>query len=824
MTGYINNILTAESGYEYGYITGDDGQAYYFDERYLSGKTRMTECDFRDEVEFEALIPKNGYRYGCARKVILVKLKKTKVDNKTEEEGKNNSSIEDREEIIKYFAAGFAVHMDKKQAYNHFLKKNSGEEEIINKISKVLYISRIGHHIIDQRSIYEFCVAGATKTLKQFIQGKYEFLIVLSYFESEDWQSKNLVVERELRKRREIADRRPLVNFYVLISNARCLMEEIEKIKGSTSAAVIPFSFNEILESDSKENLEKLFIERFSQYLYENNMLGETSAIDDDNLLFGDRGKIADLIVSRSINNGNSGIFGLRRSGKTSVLNAVLRRLERADIKYIKVESQSELENLDSWKIALYDIAKKIRQKTLGIEQHSEESRRTFIERLNLNSTEEDYLRRPSMCFVEDVKLYCTNEKVFIIAIDEIELITYNTAKEGTWKNVAAYCGFWGAMRDCGCSLIVCGVNSTINEINSISYNGESGVNPMYKRILNCADLSDTYLPTFTDEQTKYMINTLGGYSNIGFSDVYTEINRAFGGQPYAVRQFCSYVFERVKHHRKTNEVYELSKPTIENMLLEFQNSAEGTSLCENILQHLTIYKDEYEMLKNMALAPEKYRKIESEDIYKIDHLQKYGLINFDYNTTYVSFNIHSIEVYICKKYEKNPMDMTNDERREYVQSCVAECERKLKTYLCNYYIYNANGESTCRNLMKRYINSNSCYKPVAINPKASPVPNPDTCNIREFFDHKKFIFYFSSIKKIIKDNWITVGQKLQAVGIDKNRFGIYMDALNAGRTDADHYDAENITDYPKGWVIDDTTMSNFQNAMTNLNSFFITI
>lgn len=39
MTGYINNILTADSGYEYGYITGDDGQAYYFDERFLSGKT-----------------------------------------------------------------------------------------------------------------------------------------------------------------------------------------------------------------------------------------------------------------------------------------------------------------------------------------------------------------------------------------------------------------------------------------------------------------------------------------------------------------------------------------------------------------------------------------------------------------------------------------------------------------------------------------------------------------------------------------------------------------------------------------------------------------
>ena len=44
------------------------------------------------------------------------------------------------------------------------------------------------------------------------------------------------------------------------------------------------------------------------------------------------------------------------------------------------------------------------------------------------------------------------------------------------------------------------------------------------------------------------------------------------------------------------------------------------------------------------------------------------------------------------------------------------------------------------------------------------------------------------------------------------------MNALNAGRMDADHYEAENIMDYPDDWAIDDTTMSNFQNARTNLN------
>lgn len=56
MTGYINNILTANSGYEYGYITGDDGNVYYFDESFLNERTRMTDCDLRPY--FDALAPR----------------------------------------------------------------------------------------------------------------------------------------------------------------------------------------------------------------------------------------------------------------------------------------------------------------------------------------------------------------------------------------------------------------------------------------------------------------------------------------------------------------------------------------------------------------------------------------------------------------------------------------------------------------------------------------------------------------------------------------------------------------------------------------------
>ncbi|RPF47328.1 hypothetical protein EDD70_0098 [Hydrogenoanaerobacterium saccharovorans] len=794
-------ILSIEKNF-CGYILGDDKNKYYFDCRFLNKYTSFQDLSVNECVEFTPT-PSKGWNYGTATNIKLLL-----------------PELATYKDVIQFYTPGFARHIDtnRELIFSQFLKVGSKEDVILEKLSKILYITKIGHHIIDQSSIYQFCLIGATEIFKQYIRGQYEFLLIFSHFNERNWQQKSLIVEREIRKRREIYDRRPLVNFYIMVSNANNLKEEIDKIKGSTTAAVIPFSFEEIIDCKSDNDLIDIFLTRFHEYLYENDMLGETNAIDDDNLLFGDRGKIADSIVARCQQKNNSGIFGLRRSGKTSVLNAVLRRLERDNIKYIKIESRSELESLDSWNTALYYIAQKVRQATLGIDQAKSENRDDFKSRLQLNSTEKDYEKRASQFFVEDIKIYCKNCSTLVIAIDEIELITYNTAKFELWKNVETYCGFWGALRDSGCPIIVSGVNSTINEINTINYNGKTGDNPMYGRITNCADSIKTYLPAFSDEQTKVMINTLGSYSNIAFTDVYAIINRAFGGQPYAVRQFCSYVFNKIKKYRIHGKLYEVSRATVDHLLIQFNNSAEGNRLCEIILQHLTIFNDEYNVLKKIALSPEIYQKFEYNDISKIDHLEKYGLIEYDRTTFYVTFNIESIRDYIKKYDEKDPLDMSNDERRIYVQNKVVECEIKLKTYIRNYFTLTGQ-TSAGRKMFQGYL-SNQKVK-IDINKKANPCPDPKTCTFGDFFDHKLFILYFSSIKTIINDKWSLLGNSFTSIEISRNKFCSCMDDLNAGRNDADHYDAEDTTKYPNGWNIDDSTILAFSVAYNTFKKFF---
>lgn len=792
MRGKISDLILSDpTRKKHGFIDGRDGKKYYFNESSIPSKKTIESFYIGDEVSFTVQKSSDSHNYDIAMHILL------------------ESRPVDTSLSANYDKPGMASKLDLQRA-NEQLKHNSGEIEIIKKLADVLRITRIGCYYMDQSSKYEFCLAGVTEIFRQFVRESGEFLIIFSHFDNQGWQQKTLKVEREIRKRRDIAERRPLINFYILISNAKELRSKIDSVKGEPTAAVIPFSFEELLNCDTTDKLIECMLDRFGEYYFENNMLGENEAIDDDNLLFGDRGKIADSIVARCHSGSNSGIFGLRRSGKTSVLNAVLRRLQREGTHFIAIESRT-YETFSSWKTVLFEIACQARAEMLGIKRQENESLTEFYKKLKLTSTEEDYEKRGVANFIEDINRY-KGTNTLVIAIDEIELITYNTATSQMWKRLDSYKGFWSALRGCGCPLIVCGVNSTINETSNITFNGEQCDNPMYGRIINCTESEKTYLPSFTDEQTKEMVNTLGMYSNIAFTYVYHIINSAFGGQPWAIRQFCSYIFNAIKNQREPTRIYEVSKATCNNLLSKFKSSASGVSLCETILQHLRIYQTEYTMLKKIALNPEKYNVFSGKDAILIEHLQKYGLIEYDSGTRFVTFNIDIIRDYIRDTESKQPEDMDNNERRRYVQDRIAECEKKLKRFLINYYTFVKTPE-VGRALF--FDNKGKCIL------KAHKGIDISSCEFVDFFDHQKFDFYFSKLKQIISDEWSDIGQQFENQGISKEKFISCMDDLNAGRTDADHYDPENTVDCPTEWEIDDYTLNAFKTAHETMTKFF---
>ena len=190
-------------------------------------------------------------------------------------------------------------------------------------------------------------------------------------------------------------------------------------------------------------------------------------------------------------------------------------------------------------------------------------------------------------------------------------------------------------------------------------------------------------------------------------------------------------------------------------------------------------------------------------------------MIEYDNTTHFVTFNIISIKEYICKYATKKPEQMTNDERRKYVQDRVKICEEKLKKYLLNIFTYNKS--LNARRILTGYVTS----RKLMINTKANPTPNTATCAIKDFFNHKLFIMYFSTLRNIIETLWRVCESDFMACGIQKANFSTYMEDLNAGRTDADHYDPENSTDCPDDWEISDTVLQSFTAAYNKMETFF---
>lgn len=795
MKGTVCEIQFAGRGAKYS-IIGDDGKTYIYQCTSFSDSSEHLKK--KDRVEFD-FIERTDKPIGQAYSVKRIDestIKPESLMSGIHNENERDLPSETDSTGHKYYTPGYSLHLNKETIFKR-LKPESGEDYVLEKLSSILRIQYVDRHDIGAGETYPFCVIGATNFIKQYVGG-YEFLLIFSHFNSKAWRKNTLKAYDNIRKRGEIRERRPVVNFYILISNAIDFKKEIDSMKGSSSAAIIPFSFDEILQCRQKSELEQLFLSRFKEYIYENNMFSDENPIEEEMLLFGDRGKVADEIVRRCEEKKHSGIFGLRRSGKSSVLRAVERRFDNNGIKYVRIDSATTLAPV-SYNTALWKIALEIKAKAQGIEKNttSNETDREFEQRIiesgKQNWYKEDYNDDAVKCFIQDVRFYTQNE-LFVIEIDEVERITYNSTHSEEWKKINSYISFWSALRDCGAALIVCGVNSTVNETNLLPNGGD---NPMFERIHSVGSSSQTYIPAFTSEQTRQMLDTLGGFSNIGFSQIYKNINDTFGGQPFVIRQFCAFMFEQVKDLRNGIDTYQISMPTFEHCKEQFENSGRGARIFGTMLENIeNFYPDEYSLLCKMAHNPSEYRIMLPNQAITIDHLEKYGLIEYDRTTNTVKFLIEALQRYLSQISEQDPLSMNQKQRKTYINENATKYEGAFKRFLLFKCMYDSG--TNWRGILRSFT-----QKPIE--------------------DNMSFDYYFSrdhkltlgDIKSLINKSWAQLSNDFSNFGISRDNLNTYLQYIIEARNKADHNGA-----IPAENSIPDSVIENFKHGITHLESF----
>ncbi len=424
--------------------------------------------------------------------------------------------------------------------------------------------------------------------------------ILLMYSPFEKMEPRSIQALDELFRIYPFAGRVDTLNCFLLSDD-----DDVEKWIQETAIIenvriIIPFSRTEVLSN--KDN--QWFIRnKLRKYFFGLDLFGYTLPLNDDTYFFGRQQIVARYI--NSIKRGeNRGVFGLRKTGKTSLLYKINR-----------VVSEQKI-----GEVFFYDCKSPSYRKLHGT-QFLFEIYSDICNRINIPlcpNTDE-------VAIIHNLRL-AVNEAAnrgikLILIFDEIEYISFIAPLDEHWKT--DFVDFWQTIWSIqsnlrNLSFILSGVNASVSEIASININGKRIQNPLFGIV------QSEYLKGLTDEECNSMIKTLGKRMGLKFEyDVIKFIYAQYGGHPMLTRLACSRLN---MHFEEAMRPVTISLKQAEQLIPDINE--ELVFYFGHVISELQdFYPDEYEMFELLAAGQiADYMELaQSVDLTK--HLYDYGLI-----------------------------------------------------------------------------------------------------------------------------------------------------------------------------------------------------
>ena len=487
------------------------------------------------------------------------------------------------------------------------------------------------------------------------------------------------------------------------------------------SRVIVPFTYTELLDSDNDEYV----INKMRSCFYSRDLFGIQDPLKKDLYFFGRRDLIQEL-VNKHFNDENAGIFGLRKTGKTSIIYGVIRTLDRKKSFALLVDCQTL--HLLPWNLALQRIIWQLVTK-LSLKQAP------FKERQPKYEDE----KQAAFIFEEDMlEILIKSKKNVLIIFDEIENITFDTSASPDWRNGNSFLKFWQIIRSFAqhnqsrlhFSYLIAGTNPRCVETPSIAKTD----NPIF------AQFTPIYISPFNFDYTEEMLSRLGGYMGLRFDkQTIAELVNDFGGHPLLMRQMASYIHKRVNNVRpiiiKRHEYREYKK--------QFYMDESGfNQYAVMILQVLNDwYRDEYEMLKLLAQGNIEEFKVFADDPLYITHLKSYGIIEADNTQIGYHFKIEALQDFLSSrlKYKKQPSNEVEIETE--IQNRISAIEKALRR-MVKRQLKSALGEEKAKEEIIRQI-----YGPRLIQHHTNRAYG-------DFFDPNKHEIYLKTFIDVILRNY----------------------------------------------------------------------
>lgn len=523
---------------------------------------------------------------------------------------------------------------------------------------------------------------------------------------------------------------------------------------------IVPFSYNELSDGLGEEML----LSRLRSVLYERDLFGVASPLNSDSTFFGkDRTNLISELYGKYRQGEHGGVFGLRRIGKTSVLNLLKQRVRQDN--GVAVYFDMSMLHHQRWNSLLHSIIERIETEYAFSNLESDVVQ--LPEGFTLpNATSRYNEPKAPNSFGEDMmSLYhALGKRRILLIFDEIEQISFTTSSTEHWKteNDALY--FWQVIRAVYqmnpelFSFVIAGVNPKCIEISTI--NGID--NPIFNMI------TSLYISLFDISDVKEMLTSIGGHIGLCFEEeVFTKMIDDYGGHPFLTRKVCSMINSEILK-KGEERPFKVTKYRYSSRSEQFQSELE--SVIQQILTVLeSYYPNEYNLLKKLALdGNDAFKRELRRGDHSATHLIGYHLIKKEENNYY--FQIKAVESYIRDVYRYDRVLQSKDEK--WAQISV---RRNMI-------------EDTLRNRLLSYLQSDFGKKAKERLIELAQKATKDEDQIRRMKEKRTLEeaikeLYFSQLGIIIsgKSYW----SKFEKIFNDKSKFGLYLDVINKARIDA---------------------------------------
>lgn len=391
---------------------------------------------------------------------------------------------------------------------------------------------------------------------------------------------------------------------YILVSSDDGIKNWFENFYGDVdnSKIIFPFSEKELIDNTNNPWIVR---DRFRRYSFGLDLFGYTLPLQSDNSFFG-RQQILGRYVDAVKRCQNRGIFGLRKTGKTSLLFKIKRIIAEQKLGHVFFyDCKNPMVRKQRWFELLNNINLSIANR-LGI----------------TNFTPKDDTLESIGSFSYLLKIAKQRNTKIILIFDEIEYISYFAKQDPHWRK--DYFEFWQTLWSeqstyANFCFIISGVNSYVTEKDTIDY----VQNPLFGIV------QSEYLTGLTYDETNNMIRTLGKRMGLKFQyDAIQELYNQYGGHPMLTRMACSWLN---RYKSEDDRPLHIAKDDIVDLQAKIDLDPTFSSYFGHIVSEIKqFYPDEYEMLELLSTG-QIVDFIELSEVNEfVNHLYSYGLIKKD--------------------------------------------------------------------------------------------------------------------------------------------------------------------------------------------------